>query len=241
MNGDTHHEYAKIQEKALAYFQPWRLKSETQTVRWVFIASSPRLVVKTLSRDPIPSIIPDTASPHPRRRSWRTTLASLRGAGAAFVVGTWGERRSRGGAEKSSSSWSHRRSAYDVGTPPSPSPSTPALSLVQEEKELRRGEGVELKLEPPPLCLWCQRPTTPIPLRASATAGTGGEGAEEPSSNWSRSAFDAGTPPPPSPSMLAAGALRQWGMRKVGPHTIFAGYVRLLHIWITVETSSNFQ
>jgi hypothetical protein len=107
--------------------------------------------------------------------------------------------------EESSSSWMRRRSAFDVGAPPPPSPSTPTSLSVQEEKEPRRGGGVELKLEHPPLCLRCRRPTTPIPLHAGAINSIGGEGAEESSSSGShrRSAFDVGAPPPPSPSTPA--------------------------------------
>jgi hypothetical protein len=71
-------------------------------------------------------------------RSRRTSLTSPRGAGAASVAGTGGE-----GVEEPSSSWSHRRSVFDAGAPPPPSPSTRNVTGGTGVEEPRRGGGVE--------------------------------------------------------------------------------------------------
>jgi uncharacterized protein YcgL (UPF0745 family) len=97
----------------------------------------------------------------------------------------------------------------------------PPPLLVREEKEegaeeLRRG-GVELKLEPPPLYL-CRRHHRRYRRRRSRGVELG-----------RRSRAQVGvTTATASPSM---GALQRCGMRKAGPHTVFAGDVCSSSTW----------
>jgi hypothetical protein len=91
----------------------------------------------------------------------------------------------------------------------------PPLLLVREEKEegaeeLRRG-GVELKLEPPLLCL-CRRHHWWYRRRRSRWVELGRR-------SWAQVGV---TTAAALPSM---GALQRCGMRKAGPHTVFAGDV----------------
>jgi hypothetical protein len=145
------HQNTQPGTQILGYLQRWRLKSETQTVGWVFIGSSPPRRKNFISNgDPVPSIVHGAASPRPLSR--RTSLTSPRGAGAGATsaASTGGEkekeRRSRGGTELSSS-WSRRRSVFDVGTT--------GGTGGEGAEESSWGRGVELKLESPPplLCL----------------------------------------------------------------------------------------
>jgi hypothetical protein len=132
------HQNTQPGTRILGYLQRWRLKSETQTVGWVFIGSSPPRCKNFISNgDPMPGIVHGAASPRPLL--WRTSLTSPCGAGAASAAGTGGE-----GAEESSSTWSRRCSVFDAGA---------TGGTGGEGAEEPSWGGVELKLESPPLLL----------------------------------------------------------------------------------------